>query len=328
MKSQSFSETKSSLFLLLHFMLAVCLSANLQLKTDLKYNLSYSLKGATHGHILLIIPFRVYYESFASMNLNANKSPDGSFEFFFSDIPVTGYMMRTSGFLGKTLVILAAHYDLGKALALARRKLRNFDIPYYSRFIKRRKPFLFKIYSRDKDSFRFTRYYGGIHAHFNLDFLVRYKYHPEILNIDFNIYKILCEMSKAYNHSFLPKSGLKQLLIDPNHQWKSPPLDFSGNINAVVRTAARIMRRIKRFNQERSFILTYRMTSLTEDFIEIKGSDRPDVKIWGKYGITRFTRNVKLRRKDGIVVHDSLFIEIENPDKRGLEACVTLSKLD
>ena len=309
-------------------MAVLWISTSEQLKPELNYNLAYSLKGATHGHILLIIPFRVYYESFASMNLKAEKSPDGSYEFHFAGIPESGYMMRTSGFLGKTLVILAAHYDLNKALEIAENKLKLFDVPYYTRYIKRRKPFLFKIYSREENSIRFKRYYNGIHAAHYIHFPVLYEYHPEILNIDFNIYKILLEMSRAFNHSFLPEEGLSELINHPEREWRSPPLDYTGNINKIVRTAARIMKKLKRFKQERRFTLTYRLVDINKDQMTIRGSARPEVKVWGDYVIRQFTREVIFRRTDYKVVRDSLAMNIENPESRGLEASVTLRLLD
>ncbi len=298
------------------------------LKAELKYNLSYSLKGATRGRILLIIPFRVFYESFASMDFKAVKSPDGDYEFFFADIPETGYMMRTSGFPGKTLVILSADHDLKKALSLATNKLEIFNLPYYSKFIKRKKPFLFKIFSDDKNSAQFKRHQNGVHFDFFINLTVRYKYYPEILNIDFNIYKILMEMAKAYNHSFLPGESVDELIKNPDIQWQSPALDYSDNINIIVRLAARIMKKLKQFRQERSLKLHYRITTLNEDIIEIQGYTNPGVLIWGKYGINQFARKVKLRRCDGVLVEDTINYKIENSKSRGLEATISLTLRD
>jgi len=294
------------------------------LKANLDYNFSYHFRGATHGTILLIIPFRVYYESFASIDFGTKKETDGLLYFSFDNIPETGYMMRTSGFLGKTLVALAADYDLKEGLNCALKNLNGFDVPYYSRFIKRKKPFLFKIFSIGPEEMRFRRTSNGIHSHFFSNLTERFQHYPEILNIDFNIYRILLEMLKSYNHSFLPGNSLEQLLELPQQEWESPELDYSATINRTVVLAARIMRKIKPFSQKALFRLHYRVSNLTSSRIEITGLAVPDVPIWGKYVITRVARKVVFSIKDRVLLEDTITLHIENPRGNGLQARTTL----
>lgn len=295
-----------------------------QLNARLDYNFSYQSRGSTHGKILLIIPFRVYYESFASVNFSSEKSNDGCFNFYFSDISESGYMMRTSGFLGKILVALTADYDLKKGLKFALRKLKHFHEPYYSKFIKRKKPFLLRIYSTKKNSMGFRRNIGGIHSHFLFDFKVRFQYHPEILNIDFNIYEILLEMLKVYNHSFLPGNKIETLIEQPQQEWKSPPLNYSSYINRVVVLAARIMKKLKPFKQTAPFRIHYRVSNLTPSMIEVTGMSKPGVPIWGTYLIKEVIRKVRIRLKDRILLEDTFTLTIENPRGNGLQARTSL----
>jgi hypothetical protein len=294
------------------------------LKASLEYNFSYHFRGATHGRILLIIPFRVYYESFATVDFIAMKNPDGFVNFAFDGIPESGFMMRTSGFSGKTLVALAADYDLKKGLNRALKCLNEFDDPYYSRFIKRRKPFLFKIYSVAPETMGFRRSPDGIHSHATSNISVRFQYYPEVLNIDFNIYKILLEMIQSYNHSFLPGENLESLLKRPQQEWDSPEMNYSGNINRTVVLAARIMKRIQPFRQRELFRIHYRVSELTPSRIEITGLAVPDVYIWGKYLITRVFRKVVIRITDRVLLEDTHVLHIQNSRGNGLQARMTL----
>lgn len=295
-----------------------------QLNARFDYNFSYQFRGSTHGKILLIIPFRVYYESFASVNFSSEKNANGGFDFYFSDISESGYMMRTSGFLGKTLVVLTADYDLKKGLKFAFHKLKHFYEPYYSKFIKRKKPFLFRIYSTKKNSMGFRRNSRGIHSHFFIDFNVRFQHHPEILNIDFNIYKILLEMLKVYNHSFLPGKKIETLIKRPRQEWKSSLLNYSSNINRVVVLAARIMKKLKPLKQTAPFRIHYRVSNLTPSIIEVTGISKPGVPIWGRHLIKEVTRKIRIRLKDRILLEDTFTLTIENPQGNGLQARTSL----
>jgi hypothetical protein len=304
--------------------LILALTFQIPLNANQEYNFSYHFCGSTHGTILIIIPFRVYYESFASVDFCTEKEKDGSLKFKFDNIPESGYMMRTSGFLGKTLVALTADYDLNVGLKCALRKLNRFHQPYYSRFIKRKKPFLFKIFQSETDVMGFRREQNGIHTQISLDLTVRFQYYPEILNIDFNIYKILAEMLKSYNHSFLPGNDLGQLINQPQQEWDSPELDFSPNINRTVVLAARIMRKIKPFKQKSLFRIHYRVSNLTSTRIEISGLAEPNVHIWGKYIITCVARKVIFRIKDRVLLEDTIILHIKNSRGNGLQASTTL----
>ena len=93
-------------------------------------------------------------------------------------------------------------------------------------------------------------------------------------------------------------------------------ISASRNINNIVRSAARIMKSLKEFHQERSFTLTYRVSSLNHQFIEIEGVIRPDIPIWGKYVIKLFSRNVKMKMKffkDDVIVHgNKVYFELRS----------------
>ena len=320
----------SRLTLNLIFFCAVCFfSSNLYPET-LQYNFFYSLRGHNHGRILFIIPYRAYYESFASVNFTASRQKDNSLNFYFNEIPEPGYMMRTSGFSGRALVILTAGSDLKKSLDFSKLKLADFYkiAPYYSRFIKKKRAFLFKFFSDSKNSIRFKRDPWGKHSDFFIDFKLRFQYYPEILNIDFNIYKILLEMLKLYNHPFTTVKGVEQLVKNPSPTWQSPALDYSPNLNRTVRLAARVMKRLRGFRQEHDFKLDYKIRNIDPYFIQIQGSKQPDLKMWGKFSLKSFLRRIKVRREDNVLIEDTIIIQIRNPKGNGLNAHLSLKLIE
>lgn len=308
----------------------LCLASAVILKGELTYNFTYTLQGHTSGKLLLFIPYRVFYESSAAVNFTARKRADAGFEFYFKGIETTGHMMRTSGFSGKTLVVLTANYDVDNAALLGERKKADFDkiAPYYAKFIQRKKQFLFKILPTDHDSIRFTRTPEGIQQNFSMNLMVRFKYYPEKLNICFNIYKILVEMLKIYNHSFLPDKNTDPSLLTPFEVWHGPPLDFSPHINKIGRLAARIIKQYVSFKQEKKFRLKYKVSYITDQYIEICGEAHPDIKIWHDFKIKDFIRLIRVRLIDRVTVEDSIHVELRNTRGRGLYAKSTLKLIE
>jgi hypothetical protein len=301
------------------FLILLCLSAALDLRAELRYNFTYKFQGAAKGVILLIFSYRAFYESSASVNFTAQKTEDGDYKFFFDGIADTGYMMRTTGLTGKTLVILTADYDLERSIPFADARLAEFpDIaPYYAGFIRRKKKFRFKLYSRDRDSIRFIREKSGAFRDWHIDFDVRFEYHPEVLNIDFNIYKILVEMLKTNDHPVINTRDLSALRSNPRQKWSSPPLDFSGSLNRIGPLAARFVGQVAHFKQERPFRVEYRLTEANSSAITIVGETRPDIEIWGKFIISRFFRRLKLRLKDEVLLEDVLRVDIQKMKSEG-----------
>lgn len=324
------NSSPSKPILRLTFFCLLLFLASMLFPERLKYNFFYFLRGHNHGWIFFIIPYRAYYESFASINLHAVTLKDGSIKFYFSDIPELGYMMRTSGFSGRTLVILTAGYDLEKSLAFSKKKLAGFYkiAPYYSRYIKKKKAFLFNIYPNPKDSMYFKRDPWGKHSDFFIDFKLGFQYHPEVLNIDFNIYKILMEMLKVYDHQYMPRIRIDKLIKNPQKKWKSPALNYSSNLNRTVRLAARIMKKLRGFRQERDFQLDYEIVGINPDTIEIQGSKEPDLKMWGKFRLRGFLRKISIRPKNNLLIEDSITIVIKNPKGNGLDAHLSLKLIE
>ena len=231
--------------------IVILLAITVHLTGEYRYNFTYSFRGDAHGRVLLIIPYRVYYESSASVNFIARRVDNGDLDFKYDGIGETGYMMRTSGFGGKTLAILTADYDFHRSIPFAEKKLPEIEdrAPYYAGCINRKKNFQFRILSRDPNSIGFTRSPLGVHSGFHLDFPLQFRYYPEVLNIDFFIYQIMMEILKGYNHPCVRAEDLQTNNINKSDSWYSPPLDYSPHMNRIAPLAARVMKRLGAFLQ-------------------------------------------------------------------------------
>lgn len=306
----------------------ICLP--LHMSGEYHYNFSYTFKGQAHGRILLIIPYRVYYESSASVNFIAEKKEDGNLSFRYDGIGATGYMMRTSGFGGKILAILTADYDIDRSVLFGEKKLREIkeSAPYYAHYIKRKKNFQFRILNRDSESIRFTRSPTGVHSDFFLDFPIRYKYYPENLNIDFFIYPIMMEILKGYDHPITDFKPLIRGELALGSQMKSRPLDYSPHMNRIAPLAARVMKKLKSFHQDEPFQVIYKIVADDNETVTIRGVANPEVAIWGSFLLRTFSREAVISKKGKIALRDSVEIHIANRKGNGLTVKAFLKLLE
>jgi len=290
------------------------------------YNFSYTFQGHTRGKFLLFIPYRVFYKSSASVDFTTRKNIAGNLEFFFKEAN-TGYMMRTSGFSGRAFVVLTADYDLVRALNFGKKKMKDAAIiaPFYNKYVKKRRIFLFKILSRSPGAITFSRSPLGIHSQCIENFQTRFQYAPEHLNICFNIYKILTELLGCYNHSYLPSKGR---MPQTQTSWPSPDLDFSKILNRVGGLAAKIVKKHVRFEQKQPFQVQYRVFENGNKTTIILGEANPGVKIWEQFRITAYKRLIEIRKSDFLTLRDSIHIKIANKKERGLVVRMILKLKD
>ncbi len=309
---------------------AILLSMAFCLAGEYRYNFTYTFQGQAHGMVLLVIPFRVYYESSASVNFLARQSERGNLDFQYDTTGETGYMMRTSGFGGKTLMVLTADYDYDVSLPFGEKKLGEIEgkAPHYAGYIKRKKNFQFKILSRNPDSIRFSRSVTGVYSDCYIDFPVQFRYHPEVLNVDFFIYPIMIEILRGYDHAFVNTEDLQKKEFTPGNNWQSPPLDYSPHMNRIAPLAARVMEQLRPFRQQSPFHLQYQVESNASGVLEISGSAAPNIPIWGSFLISKFSRNIRTSLNLRIPLEDSLTIEISDSKRNKLMVTATLRRID
>jgi len=299
--------------------------------TEHRYRFTYELSGSARGRILLVFPYRAFYRSRASAIFKAASSSASGQEFFLDRIDEPGIMLRTTGFSGHTLVILTADADLQYGISRGKQMWQHLRtrMDYYPRFVHRVKDFQFRFFRSPAGGIRFLRR-NGVHegCRYNMD--VRFRHHPEELRIQFNLYRIMCEMIGLYNHEFRPQlQGLLPLggcLCLPGYRV-SQPLDFSFSINAIAGLASRFVGSLRDFNQEVPFRLFYHLAPAAADRICIQAVTKPDVRIWGRFKIKHFSRRVFLDKGSGRLLQDELYARIDKGRGGGMTVTARLELL-
>ena len=279
---------------------------------NLKYRFEHTFFGETTGVLLLIFRYRVFFYVNASVLLEATKIDENTTQFNFIDIDKTGYIVRTWGFSGKTLITGAADYDLEKAQQKVAEGFLLFKekAPDFARVIKRQKVFPFLILSSGKNVLAFKRQINGIHKDGSLDMQFKSVKYEKEYDFYFKIYPMLLEMVKIYNHSFFPEKIEKISQLEPGMEWESPALDLTGSMNRVGSQSDYMVEKYVKFKQVSPFKLSYRVVSKKPDRLTILGEAVPEVKIWKGYKILQVRRTVSIRLPDGAALEDSIYVEI------------------
>lgn len=306
---------KVKLGILLLFIFSNCLLSGIKLK----YNFSYFIKGSAKGHVLFIIPFRVFYQASASVDFSAEKDK-GKYKFSSVDISKPGYMIRTLGFSGRSVALLAAHKNREKGKIFSKQLLNNFNsvITGFGKYVKKKYYNLFMIPALTKNTIFFSGSEDGVLVSPHSGLQLKRTNPGRIMKINFNIYKIMMEVIKAYNHSFLPHgSNLSGLSRMKNKTWFSRDIDFSGILTRSARLAARVFAKIGYLDQERSFRVKYTIVRSDSDILSIRGESFPDVKIWRNIKIRSYSRDIIIRKKDLVLIRDSFYVEVVDKKGRG-----------
>ena len=291
---------------------------------SLKYRFEYTLQGEASGVFLLIFRYRFFFCAEASVILGAKKIDEETMQFDFEDIDKTGYLLLTWGFTGKTLITGAADYDLKKARQFLEKDFLIFKekAPDFSRYIKRRKVFPFRIRSRGKNVITFKREVTGIHRDCSIDMQVQRIKYEKKYDFYFKIYSILLELLKIYNHSFVPGSHEKISRLEPGMEWDGPELDLSDNINRIGARATYLVEKHITFKQQRPFKLAYRVETGAPGRLVIIGEAKPQVKIWDGFKIVQVKRTIELRLSDRVVLADKFHVELlKGKGKCGFARC-------
>jgi len=281
------------------------------------YELSFKMTGNAKGHILLIFPYRVFYSSDASLLFKTYEN-DKETRFELIDVPKTGRLVRTIGFSGRSLAVLTADNNITKGETLYKNIIDNFETtaPKYSKFIKKT---YWNNYSftKIKRGITFIRTKRGINKDLKYDFWLKRSPTKKKLKTSFNIYRILSEIIKAYNHSFLPPNRDLSEIIGSHVSWMSEEIDFSETLKKSTRHAASIFKKIKPLKQKKPFRVKYNLTENRKGIITIKGESKPEIAVWGSFKIMYFSRTVKIRINDKKLISDKMIIEIYNKSGKG-----------
>ncbi len=288
-------------------------------KTNPTYKFDYIFQGKTSGTILLLFRYRFFLYASASAIFRVEKITRETTRFTFVDIDKPGILTRTFGFSGKGLITGAVAYNseetrelLANDMVIIREKAADF-----SRLIKRREVYPYKLLSGEPGGITFLRTEKGIHREGSLNLTVQPISDKNSDHFNFKLYEILMEMLKIYNHPFFPENVKTWTDQGPDNEWYSPPLDFSDSMNNIGCLATAAIKKLITFKQIETFKLTYRVISRTPGKLTIEGKAEPCTKIWNSYEILQVCRTTELRLPDGLLLQDKFFIDIKNPKGKG-----------
>lgn len=267
----------------------------------------------------------------ASAIFDGEGARNRTIHFRLKKLDTPGYLMRTLSLSGRKLGVFAGDPDPRKASRFASQKMSEFDkvAPSYSPHVKQRFVFPFQVLSAAPESITFYRLPVGVIDDGSVSIKKKAVGNHGGDRYYFYVYRMMLEILKLYNHSFLPgdcrPDSLEQL---PAASWKGDPLKLSDHLTRIGGLMAAIIHKHIRAQQQGTFELLYRVTEKNGRIIVIEGSASPDVKVYGGFRITGFRREVTVDRSDGLILEDAIFVEIRNRKGRGGIGEARLVRLD
>lgn len=306
------------------FILGVCFTGALSAST---YTVSYDVKGDTRRTIALVKPIRMYYHARATAIFDSTRVADGSMRFTLRDIPETGVRVRTHR-NGEKLSIVTAAKNINQARAPFAQLEREFKtgVPFYGPMINTvdARPFL--IGALSPQSFTFARSANGTHSAIacNVPMITPEGFGP--YGDSFNVYPIMGEMLRMFNHDALPAGGLAAVVDGTATRWNSVNLNYTSILNQLLHFADHKAVEHLSFRQARAFQLQYSVESNTGGVITIVGSATPNVAIASGASIRSCRRVVRYRVSDGVLLEDTYTIDARPPNGVGWSFTATLRR--
>lgn len=285
----------------------------------LKYRFEFTFQGKASGVLLLLFRYRFFYMANASVILNAERTGPDTHRLTFDAIDRPGYLLRTRGFTGKTVIIAAADANQEKVQEYLDKGFARFRelAPDFADVNKEQRAFPYSIATDGEKSLTFTRRSDGVHVNAAYNIEVRnLKYDPKC-EFYFKIYPMMLELVKMYNHPYLPVDGRKLYALRPGDTWLSREMNYTGDLNSIGWLASEVVKEYVSFKQKKLFRLNYRVVTRTDETITIQAEAQPQVEIWKGYKIDKVLRTVRIRLKDEVTEVDLFKVEFLQKEGRG-----------
>ncbi len=309
------------------FKILVCLLLffSFSLYSQEKYILWYFMKGKASGKILFIIPFRVYYENFASVILETENEGE-KVNFYFYDIGFPGYLLRTIDFMGHEIHVRIASPSIKESLSLGEAIMKEWveEYPEFSKHIKLEKrkvlPFGFKEFG--KESFFFSINRNGILDTSSLKCELKpYYLWPAREEIPLANYDALIQALRLFARPFLPSSN------EDGEGWVDRGIDLTYEFNLIGRILEQVIRDFVVFKQNKKFDVPYKANE-NNGIIYIRGEATPNVEIWSGYRITKYIREVEWDKNNRTILRERMRMEMWGKKGRGGYGEMELRKIN
>lgn len=300
---------KFRVFLLIFFLLTSSLFSGE------KYVLWFIMKGKASGKLLFIIPFRVYYENFASVILNAENDGNGV-RFTLSNIGFPGYLLRTIDFMGHEIHIRIASDSIKESLELGDVVMKEWveEYPEFSKYIKeeKRKVLPFGFRNNDGESFSF---FIGNDGRVDISSLKcnlgPYYLWPSEEEIPLASYDALIQALRLFSRPVLPPENNNSEWF-----WLDKGIDLTYEFNLIGRILEQVIRDFVVFKQKEKFDVPYRAIE-NNGIIYIKGEAYPNVEIWSGYKITKYIRVIEWDKNKKKILREWMRMEMWGKRDRG-----------
>jgi len=294
------------------------------------YRLEYRIRGGAISRVLLVFPLRVFYEASVVVDLAARRQEDDSVRFSYSGLPAPAYILRTLGFGGKTLALLTVGGDEANGEAFAGDLLAQWrkQAPEFAARVGNVKKFPHRLLKTGPQPFAFTRDVAGIYRDFVLGLMPRYRHYPAKTGIYFNVFPMLADLLKLFNHRFVPSDPARSIFAPLPSEWSSDALDLSEDLNRAAGLLEKAVKSLVTVQQKHPFRLRFRVTSSSAEEIEICGEGFPDVPVWKGFMIREMFRRVRLRPADGELLSDEIWLGIRNQKGQGGSGHLLLKRIN
>lgn len=279
------------------------------------YRLEFAICGGAISRVLLLFPLRVYYETTAAVDLESALGEDGSLRFAFSGMPRPAYVLRTLGFAGKTLALMAVDGG-GEGFVPSLLAGWRRHSPEFASRIERVKTFFHSLRQTGPQPFAFRRDADGVYRDIACGLEPRYRHHPARTGIYFNAFPLLADLLLLLNQRVLPPGEDGAAMAALPASWSGDELDLSADLNHLAGLLEKAVPSLVTVEQKRPFRLRYQVAPGAEGGREICGEAYPDVAVWKGFMIREMIRRLRLDAQ-GRLLSDEIWLGLRARNGQG-----------
>ncbi len=313
---------KKKSFLIAGFLIIANLS--FLLFSEEVYRLRMNFYASSWGTLIFIIPYRAYAEVGADLVLQTeNKATGKVFNFLKIGSPV--YYVQTIDFIPKEIHARVGAKSVKEGVKFGNKKLKEIckNYPIFCKNIppekKKALPFLFKRVGKDVFHF-FREKKGNIPEDSIYNGIELYYAWPAKSKFGIPSYNMLKASLCFFNIRF------REFENGGKSHYRVLNINLNKCLNEVLYYAVPAVKRFVHLRQKRLFHMNFER-EIKDGNIFLKGESFPDVKVWGKFKIKYFKREIIIDSSKEEIVSDKIFLSIKDFKGRGGEGSIELFKI-
>ena len=286
------------------------------------YRLEFTIRGGAISRVLFLFPLRIYYEASAALDLETVRRQDGSLQFTFAGLPRPAYVLRTLGFGGKTLALLAVGAgddadgmaaDGRFAAALLGQWRRQF--PEFASRVGTVKTFPHFLRQAGAQPFSFRRDAAGAYRDIDCRLEPVYRHAPARTGLYFHVFPLLADLLALLNQRALPP-GAGDGQAGLADAWSGGEIDLSADLNRIAGLLEKVVQSMVTVRPKGRFRLQYRALAVPGGGWEICGEAFPDIPVWKGFMIREMQRRLRLDA-EGLLLADEIWLGLRGRNGQG-----------